>query len=65
MNAKMLFEHLTPARERAEAFPRRQAFAVIAAQIRQRLFAFENRGYGLLTQSRAIGGDVGAITALG
>src|ERR1700719_1474411 len=60
----MFFEKLTASREATQAFARRGSLAIIATQIWQRLFAFENRGDGLLTQTRSVGHDIGAIPAL-
>ena len=64
VDAKMLLENLAPAPERAKAFACRRGLAIIAAQIRQRLFAFEDRGHGLLADARSIGRHIGPIAAL-
>src|SRR3954451_10056581 len=64
VDPKMLFENLTPPTERAKPFEGGRCRAIIAAQIRQRLFAFEDCRHGLFSISRSICGDVRAIPAL-
>ena len=60
----MFLEDIAPVAERAKTFARGRGLASIAAQIRQRLFAFENRGDCLLTETRPVGGDIGSVAAL-
>jgi hypothetical protein len=64
VNTKVFFENVSPAREGAKAFARRRGLAIVSAQIRQGLFAFEDCGHGLLAKTRAIRSDIGAVTAL-
>jgi hypothetical protein len=45
MDAEMLFEHLSAPADRTKPLARRVATPVVAAQIWQRLFTFENCGY--------------------
>src|SRR2546423_8779222 len=51
VNAQMLLENIAAVSERPKPLAGRRGFAIIAAQIGQRLFAFENRGDGLLAQT--------------
>ena len=47
MNPQMFLQDIAPASERMKALACRRRFAIITSQIRQRLFAFKNRGNGL------------------
>jgi hypothetical protein len=60
----MFFEYLTPAGQGAKTFARRHGHAIVAAQIRSGLFAFEYSGYGLFSESGTKSRHIGAITAL-
>jgi hypothetical protein len=60
----MFFEHLTAPADQTEPLARRFAAAVVAAQIWQRLFAFENCSQSWLFGLRPIGSHIGAISAL-
>jgi hypothetical protein len=64
VDPQMSLENLAPAGQRSQAFPGRGGLASIAAQIRQSLFAFEDRGHGLLAKARSIGRHVGPISTL-
>lgn len=65
MNAEMLLQNFAPPGQRTQTLTGPRARAIVATQIRPRLFTFKNRGDGLLAEPRAIRGDIGAITTLG
>src|SRR4051812_33032498 len=65
MDPQMLFEDFAAPSQRAQALTRKCRFAIVPAQIRRSLFAFEDCRYGLFAQARSISRHIGPVSALG